>query len=291
MIRHIFLLFFAFFPFYSSVEASWWNEIKGYFKGGIQATPPSIRVLVLHDAERVNLEVQGKYSLYDPYTNSYISSRYTGKSRVLEAMPDGLKWGEAFPGLYQIKIRPDEAITRTIVNRHEYEGEMYIYDIGGSISLVNQLSIEEYVRFLLAAYQEKNLEPETWAALAIAARTNAYFQSVHPKNTYWAVDAQKVDYKGRVHVPEEIDEALKVTRYMIMSRTGVYEGLATPFPSQFNVPGVESSRESEPAKISIEEANELARRGEHAAQILAKAFPGTTIMLMKYAQASAGKEG
>ncbi len=192
--------------------------------------------------------------------------------------------GEAFPGLYQIKIKPDEAITRILVNRREYEGEMYIYDIGGSVSLVNQLLIEEYIRFLLAAYQESDLEPETWAALAIAARTDAYYQSSHPKNPYWTVDAQKVGYKGRLPVSAEVDEALKVTRYMIMSRTGVYEGLATPFPAEFHPPqGENPSRESEPAKISIEEANALARRGEHAAQILAKAFPGTTIMLMKYA--------
>lgn len=277
------LLMIALLPLTSPVQGGVWDSVKGYFKGNTRPEAPTIRVLLLHDAEKANLEVKGKYSLYDPYTNSHISTRFTGKSRNIQAASDGLRWGEAFPGLYQIKIKPDESTGSTMINGRDFGGEIFIYDIGGAISIVNQISVEDYVRSILVEYQNQNLEPEALAAVAIAARTNAYFQAANPKNTYWAVDAEKVGYHGRVAGSQAIEDAVRVTRYMIMSRTGVYEGVATPFASHFGpMEAGQSVKDAEVSQISLEEANAMAQKGDHAAQILAKAFPGTTIMLMQY---------
>lgn len=285
MILRILLLFLAFLPLHSSLQAGVWDGVTTYFKGSTSPEPPTIRVLILHNVEGTNLQVRGRYSLYDPYTNSHVSSRFAGKNRYIQALGDGLKWGEAFPGLYQMKIRPDDSDTIMTINGHDYEGDVYIYDIGGTISIVNQIPVEDYVRSVLTHYQEQNLEPETLAALAIAARTNAYFQAVNPKNNYWTVDAQKVGFKGRTPGNPAIEEAVRQTRYMIMSRTGVYEGGATPFAAQFgNLPTGQSIKDIQVSQITLEEANAMAQKGEHAAQILAKAFPGSTIMLMQYSR-------
>lgn len=293
-----FLLFLTIFSNASSLKAGVWDDVVNKFQGKTTPQPPSIRALIVHDKEKVKVEVAGKYSLYDPYTDSHITSRLVGKSRDIQAMHDGLKWGEAFPGLYQIKIQPDEpkkhergnlwasnfqnALTR--IDGNDYPGSIYVYDIGGTLSIVNQIPVEEYIRYIMADFPENSVHPEVLAALAIVVRTNAYYQSANPKSTYWAVDAAKVGYRGRYPVPKCIDSAVSATRYMIMSRTGVYERMATPFAAQFdstspngNVKDVEISR------ISLTDANEMAKKGEHAAQILAKAFPGSTIMLMHYA--------
>lgn len=285
MILRALLLFLALLPFSSSVQAGLWDNVTGYFKGRTQSEPPTIRVLILHDVEGAKLEVRGKYRLFDPYTKSHISTRFTGKSRYIQALSDGLKWGEAFPGLYQLKIQPDDASTTTVINGHEYDGLIYVYDIGGTISIVNELPVEDYVHSVLGSYRNDNLEPETLAAIAIVARTNAYFQAVNPKNTYWAVDADKVGYQGLLPGSSAVDDAVRLTRYMIMSRTGIYEGIATPFAAQFGpLAAGQSAKDMTVSKISLEEANAMAQRGEHAAQILAKAFPGTTIMLMQYSR-------
>jgi len=283
MFRIIFCLA-IFSPLCFPIEAGIWNRITDTFQGTQKPLPPSIRVLLIHDAKGVDLEVKGKYSLYDPYTGDYLSSRFIGKNRHIQGLSDGLKWGEAFPGLYQIKIKPDSSDTVTVIDGKNYEGETYVYDIGGTISVVNDVPIEHYVKAILAQYQEMNLDPEMLSALAIVIRTNGYYQAVNPKNTFWAVNAQKIGYNGDHPVSPSIEEALKVTRYMIMSQTGVYEGMATPFAAQFDArtPGGDSARDARIAKLSLEQANELAQKGEHAAQILGKAFPGTTIMLIPY---------
>ena len=69
------------------------------------------------------------------------------------------------------------------------------------------------------------------------------------------------------------------TRYMVLSRTGTYEGVVTPFPAQWNSPS-STGHKQDIAKINVEEVAELAQKGNHAALILEKAFPRTTIQLI-----------
>ncbi len=288
MLRFYSLLL-AMFICYAPLQASWWNSITDYFKKP-EVQVPAIKVLIKHDIPKAQVEVKGEYSLYDPYDQSnsnqseeHISSRYAGKQRYMEALSDGLKWGEVFPRRHQIRIKPDTTNTVILVDNLEYPGSLYVYDIGGTISIVNQVPIEDYVESLLAAYQPLRLDTETLAALAIVIRTNAYDQSLNPKNSkgLWAVDANQIDYNGRSVYYNEIDKAVRDTKGMIMSRTGLYEGHPTPFTARFGDHLMGSdSKKGQTAAISIEEANRMAKSGEHAAQILAKAFPGTTIMMI-----------
>lgn len=276
------LVFFVFIMSSFTLHAGLWDSVTGCFKGEESKVPSSVRVLLVHDVPSVNLEVVGTYCLFDPYANVYLSSRFTGKNRPIQALCDGLKWGESFPGLYQLKIQPKSKTTFIVVDKKEYEGSMYVYDVGGTVSLVNEISAENYVREILGNYQSMGLEKETLSALAIVIRTNAYFQAANPKNDFWTVDAQKVSFLGLVPPCPAIDKAANETRYMVMSRTGIYERTATPFSVQFGTfSGGQITKDTVISKISLEEANALAKSGQHAAQILATAFPGSVIMLMK----------
>lgn len=283
MLLRIILLLLTLLPVSNSLQAGVWDSITGVFRGETKAEPANIRVLVLHDIPGIDLEVRGRYTLYDPFANSYISTRFAGKRKFMQAMNDGLKWGEAFPGVYQLKIAPEKPETRTIIDNNEYRGPLYIYDIGGTISIINEALVEDYVYSTLSNQNVHALNPEVVSALAIVARTNASYLAAHPKTNYWAVDAQKTGFKGIPAASENsstAEDAVRITRNMIMSRTGVYEGVATPFLAElgFVNPG-QVSKDVSVSKISLEQAGEMAAQGSHAAQILAKAFPGATIIL------------
>lgn len=286
------LLALAILPFSASVHAGVWDSIVNTFTI-TKPKAPSIRVLIAYDVEKATLEVKGKYSLWDPNEDKNDPSkkereitllpRFAGKIRDVEATHEGIKWGETFPGTYQLKVLSETPSTALFVDNKEYKGNLYIYDVEGSLGIVNQTPIEDYLRSILADYDQYHLHPEALASVAIAARTNAYFQANNPKNTYWAVDAKKVGFNGLSDVSPEINEAVRATRHMIMSSTGVYEKVATPFPSQFNTTTIPATKDAVVSKISLEEVNKMAKNGEHAAQILAKAFPNTQIMLLEYA--------
>lgn len=278
------LLLLTVLSFSSSLQAGLWSDMTTLIKGPSKPPAPTIRILIAHDLEGAQLEVKGTYSLYDPFKQEYLSTRFAGKRRYVQALSDGLKWGETFPGLFQLQVQPENRETVTLIDDKPYEGSIYVYDIGGTVSLVNQILVEDYIRSILANYEGGNWHPETLAALAIAERTNAYFQAANPKNVHWAVDAPKVNYKGYLQLRNpNLGQAIEATRYMIMSQTGVYEGVTTPFPLQFGPLSAGNYKDMQMSRISLEEANQMALEGEHAAQILGKAFPGTTIMLMQYA--------
>lgn len=248
--------------------------------------PYAIRILLLHDIPGVELGVCGQYSLYDPNRISckgrekYLSTRFKGKCRYIQPYGCGIKWGEEFPGLYQLKIVDDKQESYTFIDQQSYKGAIYVYDIGNTLSLVNEISIDEYVRLTLNQF-EQDFEPEMLCALAIVARTNATYQAMYPRNKYWAVDAKDINYCGCIPGREDIYRAIYLTQQMMMSRTGIYEGVVTPFPAQFEQYNLgQTSKEAVTSKITLQEANEMAKKGFHAAQILSKAFPGVTIMLV-----------
>lgn len=282
-------LFVAILPLAPSLEAGLWSNVKEFLGIKENPNPPKIKILIAHDLDGVNFEVKGKYSLYDPNTQEHISTRFIGKSKLMQGLRGGLKWGEEFPGLYQIKVEPEDDVTRIYINGTEYSGSMYVYDIGGGISIVNEVDIELYVQAVMANLFKQPMSDEALRALAIAVRTNAYVQATNPKNTYWALDAQRVGFDGEASLGKKNDAvvAAEETKYMILSKTGNYERKATPFLVQWTpiVPGKANDEQPSVSLISQEEAENMAKSGMHAAQILGKAFPGSTIMLMSYSEA------
>lgn len=257
----------------AGVIEDWFN----YVWYGERPVPPNIKVLIVHDQPGVVLEVKGKYKIFDPNNNAHITTRFIGKRKFVQALHDSIKWGEEFPGLHQIKIVPDDPKTTTLVDGVEYKGDIYVYDIGGTISVVNEVNIEEYLKSVLLPQFDSGLPEEELAAIVIAARTNANYQAKNSKNTFWAVEASKVGYDGQVpnHNDTALKKAINDTRYMIMEKDGA------AFPAQWgSTTGGKMNKEKATfSRISLFEAEEMAKKGDNAAQILGKAFPGSAIKL------------
>ena len=108
----------------------------------------------------------------------------------------GLKWGEEFPGFYQMYIRPRSEETSIFINGIQYSGNIVVYAVGNRINIVNDLDIESYVKSLLSAQIPSPVENEVMAAMAILARTNAYYAVSHHQEAFWHVSAADVGYQG-----------------------------------------------------------------------------------------------
>jgi stage II sporulation protein D len=267
----------------ASVQAGWFDTMTNYFRKPAIASPPKIKVLVVHDQPGAVLEVKGKYKIVDPHTGEHISTRFIGKRKFIQAVRDGLKWGEEFPGIHQLLIIPDERVTTTIVDGIEYHGQIYIYDIGGSISVVNRVFLEDYLSSILAQRYRQEISPEALAAIAIAARTSAYYWLENSKSPYWSVDGRQVGYQGYAAVNQgtPIEHAIYKTRHMVMSQSLATEEGMHPFLAEWKQSEhSDKAARSTVSLITLEEADAMAKQGAHAAQILAQAFPGMKIELI-----------
>lgn len=254
----------------TSLQGGVWDKIKTTFTSSNKQKTPTIKVLVLHDQDSAHMDVTGNYVIHDPFTNTRLVSSLGEKSQKVESVPSGLKWGEEFPGVYQLHVVPDEEKTITYINGVPYKGSFYVYDIGGSISVVNEVDVEDFLYSVLPSRYDENMAEEALAALAIAERTHACYTAQSSSNPYWHVQASDVGYKGYIapKMNQSLASAVHSTRFMVLSRTGVYEGSITPFPI-----AVQSTLK--PSELAA-----LADKGENAAKILFKKFPDTTIGLI-----------
>lgn len=248
----------------------------GYLWTSEPEKAPTVKLLITHDQPGVVLEVKGKYHLYDPNDNQHFGTRFIGKRKYIQAEADGLQWGEEFPGIHQIKIVPDDYNTVTVIDGVEYDGDMYVYDVGGTLSIVNEVDLEKYLNTTLSPQFGENVPEEALAAVAITDRTNAYYLTKNAKSSYWDLDAKATQYDGVNSTKSPVQQAVKSTRYMVMLKDG------EPFPAAWgSATGGSNPKDQKVfSRISLYEAEQMAKSGMHAAQILQKAFPGTTLELM-----------
>ena len=177
-----------------------------------------IKVLLFKDIEAANLEVRGGYKIFDPKTGNKISKGSMKKQYLLRPTLDGVTWGEAFPGIFQIALVPNEKEGCFLVNGIQYSGNLYIYQVGNKISLVNEVSIEDFAKSMLNPKVNKKMHPETLAAMAIIERTQAYYYALKNQNSFWHLDANDINYQGRAVCGREngVDKAVELTHHLVM---------------------------------------------------------------------------
>lgn len=276
MIKRMLIILFSLSMIANSLQGGVWDSISNFFKRSSSSNNDILKILIVHNKPGVVLEVKGKYKIYDPKTNSHLGKGYTGgKRRYIQPLSDGIKWGEEFPGVFQVTVMPDDKSTTFIVDGIEYKGRICVYDIGGSISIVNEITFDEYVKTVLSSKLQQPLPPEALAALVIAARTNAYYMMQNSRSNYWNVEAKQIAYQGyALSNPNNVlDQAVKATHDMVMLVA------SNPFLAQWGI--VEAGRLSNASpidsKISLDQASMFAHQGENAAQILKKAFPNAQL--------------
>ena len=201
----------------SGLQAGLWSSLKKKVLPE-KVEVPKIKVLVADKLDGVYIEVSGAHNIYDPLTKSRLGTRFVGKGCFLQPLRTGMMWGEQFPGVYQIRITPDNEQTTILVNGTQYRGELLVYQFDDQISVVNEVSIEDYVKTVVSPRFVKSLGTEAMAAVAISARTDAYHKSAVKKDAYWHVRASEVGYLG-LHLTvanNGVKEAVDSTRHLVL---------------------------------------------------------------------------
>ncbi|MDR3623573.1 MAG: SpoIID/LytB domain-containing protein [Chlamydiales bacterium] len=178
---------------------------------------PTVKVLIAKDLNCTTIEVDGAYRVFNPEDCTVSGYGLFGKKYPVHPTTNGLKWGEEFPGVYQFAIVPASAKTRIMVDGTAYPGSIFVFQVGNTINIVNQVKIEDYLATVLPSSVSENLNEEAMAALVIAARTDIYYQSVRFDKAFWQIDAHQACYRGYDGKRnKEVDHAINATRYLVM---------------------------------------------------------------------------
>lgn len=180
--------------------------------------PRNIQILIEKDTSEALLEVKGPYYLLNPHDGSRVASGLLGKRFMVRELENGLKWGEEFPGIHQFYIKPRSSETSIFVNGIQYKGAIAIFGVSGAINIVNDIDIESYVKSTLTTQFPSSLEPEVLSALAILARTDAYYHAIRNQLSFWHVFAQDSGYSGSALIVSNspIERAVDSTHHLIL---------------------------------------------------------------------------
>ena len=181
--------------------------------------PRNIQILLEKETDGALLELKGPYYIFNPEDGSRISSGLLGKRFMVHEQENGLKWGEQFVDIHQIYIKPRSSETSIFINGIQYAGSIAIYGVNGTINIVNDIEIEQFVKSTLTTQFLTPLEPEVMSALAILARTDAYYQVTRANpGSFWHISTQEMNYQGSALVVSHssIDRAVDSTRHLIL---------------------------------------------------------------------------
>ena len=246
---------------------------------------PAIKVLLTKGQEGLMVEVKGSHNIYDPYTGKKLDAAFSGSSYYMSPTSDGIKWGQDFPGIYQVLLVPDEPSAGVFVNGIAYPGVVAFYEVDSRLAAVNWTSLEDFVSSVFSCnFLPKDTDQkEALAAYAIALRTKAFQHVQSGENSFWDVTSDICGYKGNavVRFDAPFREAMKSTRRLVMIGK---EKAATP--QRFDKKSIEDIRQQMP----IGDAQAMAREGRDARLILHRFYPDQNLSLVDQMDVTALRE-
>ncbi len=183
------------------------------------AKPATVKVLLVKGASSPLIEVKGRYQVINPYDGALLATGILSKRYPLTVEEYGLKWGEKFPGTYQIRILPGDSQSSILVNGIQYKGCVEIYSSESQIDVINEVDVESYLKSTLTAKFPESMDQEVLNALAIVERTNTYYTIGKKPSPLWHVDAREVGYQGIALTENKlyVDRAIDLTRHAILT--------------------------------------------------------------------------
>ncbi len=183
-----------------------------------KSKPATVKVLLHRLVSEALLEAKGRYEIYYPLDETKISSGINSNRHTISVSEYGLKWGEDFKGFHQLRFVPVDSQSSLVVNGIQYRGCIEVWSNDGKLNIINEVGVEHYLKSTLSTVFTQPLHDEVMNAVAIVARTNAYFIGSRNKQAAWHVLASDVGYQGSSILPRKhIDRAVDSTFHLIMT--------------------------------------------------------------------------
>jgi stage II sporulation protein D len=183
-----------------------------------KSKPATVKVLLHRQVPEALIEAKGRYEIYYPLDETKISSGINSNRHTISVGEYGLKWGEDFKGYHQLRFVPFDSQSSLLVNGIQYRGCVEVWSNDGKLNIINEVGVEHYLKSTLSTTFTQPLHDEVMNAIAIVARTNAYFIGNRNKQAAWHVLASEVGYQGSSILPRKhIDRAVDSTFHLIMT--------------------------------------------------------------------------
>jgi len=183
-----------------------------------KSKPATVKVLLHRQIPELTLEAKGRFEIYYPLDGTKVSSGVNSKRHLVTAGEYGIKWGEEFKGFHQLRFVPVDSQSSILVNGIQYKGCVEVWLNDGKFNVINEVGVEPYIKSTLSTAFPQPLHTEVMNAIAIVARTNAYFLGQRNQRASWHVQASDVGYQGAgILAKQHVDKAVENTYHAILT--------------------------------------------------------------------------
>jgi len=176
-----------------------------------------IRILILKDKWSLKIQTPASYKLTDKAGNLLLSGKQL-KLTEIKPLPKGIQVGSKQLEVNAIRITSPYEIK---IGKYAYMGiiEIMKHYKSGKLMVVNEISLEEYLKGVLPREVNPNWPLDALKAQAVASRTYAIFHIIKSKNNPWALssDVRGQVYRGSNVNHELSDAAVDSTRGQILT--------------------------------------------------------------------------
>ena len=143
-----------------------------------ESKPATIKVLLGTKEEGTLLEAKGPFVVCNPHTGKVLGSARKGRRYYVSHQKEGIKWGKTYANIFQIAVMPTSSDTTLLLDGIEYRGAIELYVLDDHLTIINEVDVESYLRSILSTRFMSNFPSSVMDAIAIIARTDAYYTAL-----------------------------------------------------------------------------------------------------------------
>ena len=150
-----------------------------------KSKPATVKVLLHRTVPELHFEAKGHYDIYYPLNETKVSSGINSK-RHMTCRRIRNKWGEDFKGYHQLRFVPSDTQSSFWSMASSIEDALKSGCNDGKLNVINEVGVEPYLNRHCHQFSQP-MHDEVMNAIAIVARTNAYFIGYRNKQAAWHV--------------------------------------------------------------------------------------------------------
>ena len=178
-----------------------------------QPSPEWIRVAIIRADPQIDLQIHGRFKISALHTGTPIQEGRRLPQVPVRAVPQGIAFGEQILPYFGVRIEPESNAAISLNGRRLRGTIEIVRQQNLTLLVVNNVSLEEYLRGVLSKEAPDYWPEEALKAVAIAARTYALYQRFTKESSDYDVtgDVMSQDYGGKTAEKAATTRAVKAT--------------------------------------------------------------------------------
>lgn len=180
-----------------------------------------LRVALFYERPEVLVGVNGPYEVHGFPTNQALTQGTFLPATPVRPEPSGIRFGPTLFRVSGLRIQSETKEVR-VGNRAYHDTIQVLKNPKGSLTLVNEIDVEEYLKGVLPWESNPEWPKEALKAQAVASRTYAIFKNIENRDFPFVLSSDEGSqvYRGKTIEKSATNRAVEKTRGQILTYRG-----------------------------------------------------------------------